>query len=341
MAVQQTFEFITPPPVAKDSFTKDSFTKDSVTKDSVTKHSIAKDSALQLRAKPPTVKAEPQQTQTAPAQPAATKHEQLLQKLRGRVHGITTAAKHHRLKETFSTGCESIDRLLPGSGLRIDAVNEWVADGDASGAAALSLAIASARAKKGPLVVVADSNHFYPPAAAAVGIDPSKIIWVRPTTTADTVWSIDQALRCTGASAVWASVGAWMDDRDARRFQLAAEKGQTTGFLVRPRSVRGRPTFAEVRFHVAISKQVDSVDTSLPTWTLTLDRCQGSHAGIGTGRQVQVTMDHNGQLNTLTSTRMPSHESAAVHLASQLAHPKTASSTSAGIESVSRRKKRA
>ncbi|WP_068265560.1 ImuA family protein [Rubripirellula obstinata] len=316
---------------------------------------MTKTAAPQLRAKPQTVKAEPKPRKTASAKPAATKHEQLLQQLRGRVHGITTAANHGGKKETFSTGSEAIDRLLPGTGLRgaglrVDAISEWVADGDACGAAALSLAIASRREKKGTLVVVADRNHFYPPAAAAVGIDPSKIIWVRPATTADAVWSIDQALRCTGVSAVWASVGAWLDDRDARRFQLAAEEGHTTGFLVRPRSVRGRPTFAEVRFHVAISKQNHSLHSSLPTWTLTLDRCQGSHAGIGTGRQVQVTMDDAGQIHTdqvhtdqfnTSASRMPSHESAAVRLASQLAHPTKASSTGAGINSLPERKRRA
>ena len=362
MAVQQTFEFLAPPAVAEVPVIKAPIAKAPATGASVTKAPVTKLSATQLSAKPQAVKAEP-----APANHAATKQaplpkqEQLLKQLRGRVHGITTASKYREKKETFSTGSEAIDQWLPGSGLRIDAVNEWVADVDACGASALSLAVAATRQKTGSLVVVADNNHFYPPAAAAVGIDPSKLIWVRPTTTADSVWAIDQALRCTGVSAVWAFVGGWLDDRDARRFQLAAETGRTAGFLVRPRSVRGRPTFAEVRFHVAISKQASetethATDSSLPTWTLTLDRCQGSHVGtstgtgtgtgtgigteISTGRQIEVTMDHSGQLRSperhslhsqmhrpqnTSASRVLSHESAAVRLASQLAHPKTTS----------------
>jgi hypothetical protein len=276
--------------------------------------------------------------------------------------GIITGARCSDDRELFSTGCEAIDQCFPGTGLPMDAVSEWVADSDACGASALSLAVVAARMRHahqdidignpndkrlgdaGQLVVVAGDNHFHPPAAISVGIDPSQLIWVRPTTTADTVWAIDQALRCTGVSVVWAPIGSWLDGRDARRFQLAAQAGQTTGCFVRPRSVRGRPTFAPVRFHVALSDQTHEAESSMPTWTLTLDRCHGGNtitqknvgAGLGqqsgmrVGRRMQVTMNEQGHLQSLPFRRVASDETAAVRLASQLADPKTASSANAG-----------
>ena len=62
----------------------------------------------------------------------------------------------------------------------------------------------------------------------------------------DELWALDQALRCPGVSAVW----TWIDRLDPpafRRLQLAAETGRTLGLLVRPASVRGRPTWSDVQ----------------------------------------------------------------------------------------------
>jgi protein ImuA len=93
------------------------------------------------------------------------------------------------------------------------------------------------------------ATRFYPPAAAAWGIDLAAMLVVRTTNEADALWAFDQALRCPGVGAVW---GAWerLDGRDFRRLQLAAEIGGTIGVLIRPARVRGQSTWAEVRLEV-------------------------------------------------------------------------------------------
>ena len=247
----------------------------------------------------------------------------------------------------FSTGSAAIDGLLPQGGLRRGTITEWVGENAAGGVAALSLAVAAQRRRSpglrdfpvtgerqgegregtaGALVVVDSGGQFYPPAAFALGIAASEIIWCRPRSKAETVWAIDQALRCPAVGDVWADVGDWLDDRDARRCQLAAEAGQTSGWLIRPATVRGKPSFAEVRFFVAIAKpdgQQGNVPKSpasaqrfrpvpeVPWWMdVTLDRVRGGSAGktarVGIGRQ--------GELRD---------ETAALRLASRLAHPKS------------------
>lgn len=368
MAVQQTFQFFAPPAVAvkptppkAKGFSRPVKTASSLsTRD---RRGQSPDRSEPVSESPSDSLGELLGETGLPGETQAARTQRLLQRLKGRAGGITTASRCGGGRDVFSTGCEAIDRWFPGSGLPTDAISEWVADNEACGASALSLAVVAARMRQsnqnqanqnqanqnngdtqstpkrpqggGQLVVVAGDNHFYPPAAISVGIDPSQMIWVRPTTTADTVWAIDQALRCTGVAVVWAPVGAWLDGRDARRFQLAAEAGQTTGCFVRPSSVRGRPTFAEVRFHVALSEQTHSsstahADSSMPTWTLTLDRHHGAGAGssfssgLRVGRKTDVTMNEQGDLQSLPFRRFATDETAAVRLASQLADPKTA-----------------
>jgi hypothetical protein len=277
--------------------------------------------------------------------------ESVLRKLRNDL-GCLLPKTGNETQAIYSTGSESMDEMLPRGGLRRDAITEWVADSESSGAAVLSLIAAanllSISVKSGPLVVVCGESGFYPPAAVALGLSVDRIIWVRPKRHADLVWSIDQALRCESVAAVWAHAGAHLDDRDARRFQLASEAGQTAGLLVRPAASRGKPGFAEVRFHVrhsttpskrdAIGSVVSSQGRirsevavqSHRALQVTVDRCRGGVAG----QQTAVQIDDQGNLHAVPWHHEPSastgfsgdnrHETAAVHLASELAHPKTA-----------------
>jgi hypothetical protein len=295
-----------------------------------------------------------------------SRREALLRQLRRRVGCVTTASGNDHA--IVSTGCRAIDDLLPRGGLRLDAVTEWIAHRDACGAAALSMITAAnylgsissdGHPVTGPIVIVDRTGTFYPPAAVSLGIPADRMILVRPHSDADQVWAIDQSLRCRSVAAVWSQVGRSLDDRDARRFQLAAEQGRTPGLLVRPVSVRGRPTFADVRMHVGKKgvrkKGVRNLLCEAPegpfrqkvpdpffaceapegpfrqkvpdpffVFCITVDRCRGGTAG----RAVDVWIDDHARLRPLrplsdSSGIADHHETATVRLASQLAHPAT------------------
>jgi hypothetical protein len=229
----------------------------------------------------------------------------------------------------LSTGSRALDRLLPHGGLRADAITEWVSQAEGSGAAALAMIAAANHlhdsaggpGSGGPLVVV---GSFYPPAAVALGIAAERIVWVRPSGGAELVWAIDQSLRCESVAAVWAQVGADLDDRDARRFQLAAETGGTPGLLIRPAAVRGRPTFADVRLHVSHRHHSAGAGSRFGGRVLqvTLDRCRGGAAG----GSVWVQIDDRARLHDFfptPSAPISNHETAALRLASELADPAT------------------
>jgi hypothetical protein len=150
---------------------------------------------------------------------------------------------------TISTGYPALDRWLPDGGLHRGTLVEWL---PRDGGAATTLALAAARqacGENGTLVVIDRRRTFYPLAAAACGLDLSRLLLVRPQSDRDETWAIDQSLRSGGASAVL----AWpdtLDDHLFRRLQLAAEAGDSLGLFVRPARAIAEPSWAEVRWLV-------------------------------------------------------------------------------------------
>jgi hypothetical protein len=115
----------------------------------------------------------------------------------------------------------------------------------------LSLLAAREACREGGALVVIDRRQiFYPPAAAAWGIDLDRLIVVRPRSARDELWAAVQSLRSPAVAAVWGMIDR-LDSRAFRRLQLAAQAGRTLGLLLRPPSARGQPSWADVRLEVS------------------------------------------------------------------------------------------
>src|SRR6478672_8872071 len=153
----------------------------------------------------------------------------------------------------FSCGAAAVDWLLPGGGLRHGMLVEWLAVASGAvggGAATLGLLGAREACREGGALVVIDRRQtFYPPAAAAWGIDLDRMIIVHPQNSRDELWAAVQALRSPAVAAMFATIDR-LDSRSFRRLQLAAQAGQTLGVLMRPSSVRGEPSWADVTLEV-------------------------------------------------------------------------------------------
>ncbi|MEC8474425.1 MAG: hypothetical protein VXZ38_07245 [Planctomycetota bacterium] len=185
-----------------------------------------------------------------PIQPKS--RSSIMQQLReqtGCIQHVSETAK----SEIFSTGIISLDHWLPSGGLKLDTITEWVNEREGSGAITLACLAVVSRLKSqprsmGPVVIVSEESGFYPPSAMAFGVPAQRMLWVRTRGWRDQIWAVDQALRCRSISAVLAVLPNGLDDRDARRFQLASEQGKTTGFFIRTAKAKGQPCFSEVRF---------------------------------------------------------------------------------------------
>ncbi len=229
----------------------------------------------------------------------------------------------------ISSGSPALDRLLPDQGLRSGSLVEWLLGGAGSGAATLALGAArQAAGDEGTLVVVDRKGLFYPPAAANLGIDLARLIVVRPESDEDHAWALDQVLRCPGVAAAWCFPGE-QDNPTWRRWQLAAEASGVLGLLLRSAGARHEPCWAELRLLVEpiVARPIGPSAGRSRRFRVELLRSRTGHAGgtveleiPGRGdapRQERLAKQHMakaGESNDETRT---------VHLASQLAAPKT------------------
>lgn len=191
---------------------------------------------------------------------------------------------------------------------------------------AFTAAAAAMKSTNGFLVVIDTQHNIYPPALASWGIDLDKVVLVRPQSDVDALWAVDQSLRTPAVAAVVADVER-IDDRAARRMQLAAEQGGGLALLLRPASARRGPSWADiqwmVRALVADANSVRTAPVTLPSPAITshnqdrrlqvqLVRVRGGKAGATVRLRVSA---RDGTLQEVER-----HEpTGALHLASQLA----------------------
>ncbi len=248
-------------------------------------------------------------------------------------------------REAISSGFKAVDALLSAGGLRRGSLVEWLAGGGsvagdtASGAGAVSLALAIAcrlaqpasgtasgirsDAQAGPrtILVVDRGGWFHPPAVLPWLGDSRHLIVARPSHDDDEIWTIDQALRCSGVAVVVAwprgvagrsacGMAAWADRRHEksrprspwttamRRWQLAARSSGSIGLFIRPATAASEPSWAEAKIAVSPLPGASSLPraSSLPGGTLLerrlrLERVGGAWNGGLTGRVTETVLD--------------------------------------------------
>jgi len=209
------------------------------------------------------------------------------------VHGIPRVGR----SATGMPHREPPVRGLGAMAIAMRLVREWIADGKYA-------------------VVIDRALQLYAPGLAALGIPVERLIVLRPQTEADAIWGMDQALRSGAVGGVVANV-RHLDDRAARRLQLAAERGGGVGILLRDAvSARLHPSWAEVQWRVRGAECRAGWETRW--FDLELTRAQGGKPGA----RVRIGLNASGEWVDGSKDSGVQHEqTAAKHLAAQLAQP--------------------
>jgi protein ImuA len=140
---------------------------------------------------------------------------------------------------------------LPELGIRSGGIVEFLVTGAGAGASTYALEIMSRSVgSPGVWAIVDLARECYVPALSGWGIDPGKLLVLRPATLVEACWAIEQCLRCPGVSATWASVDGQIPERVHRRWQLAAEAGGCVGLIFRPDTARREAVWADLRLLV-------------------------------------------------------------------------------------------
>jgi protein ImuA len=240
----------------------------------------------------------------------------LVEQLRTRIRAVETENRNDQ-GELIQHGCTELDRLLPNGGYPRGSLVQWLTAGG-QGANYLALQLAGqACLAGGALVVIDPLREFYPPAAAAMGIELDNLIILQPTDKNDLLWSIDQSLRCPAVAAVCNIYGGLgiIDELWFRRFQLSAESSGCLGLLVQPLMAGRRPSWAEVQWlvHSSPSPSPSPLPSPQPVAAeqpapgqhcqLELQRCRGGLAG----QKISIRIDQvHGTLCMSSPATQPS-----------------------------------
>jgi hypothetical protein len=245
-----------------------------------------------LPSETPSLKASP------PDPPVTETRRKTIDHLARQLRGLEHTERALSTDPPRSTGFAPLDKLLPGGGVRPGMLWEWLSTCEGSGAGTLML-LSGARlvAAHENLVVIDPSGTFYPPAAVRLGFDLQRTVVVQPARERDTLWALEQALRCQGVAVTI----CWLqhiDDRTYRRLQLATEQGEGVGLLGRPAKFLDQPSWADVRF------QVRPLQGSSQARRLRLERlrCRGARGP----RHIELELDdETGAVRLVTELAPP------------------------------------
>lgn len=135
---------------------------------------------------------------------------------------------------TFRTGLHALDALAPGGIFQGGAVHELLWPRQHTFPKSFALLLAAAAQKNGGAIAWSDpERELYLPVLSAAGINLRHLILLRCTTRSDQLWALAECLRCSGVGATVAFAGH-LNQLEARRLQLAAERGGGVGIFMRP-----------------------------------------------------------------------------------------------------------
>ncbi len=204
-------------------------------------------------------------------------------------------------------GIEPVDGHLPDGGLPLGCLHAVAAEDSGAGTGFAAALLARLATPRKPALWILRGRDLYAPGLAAYGLTPDRLVAVRAVRAVDTLWAMEEALRCSTLSAVLGELEG-VDLTASRRLQLAAESSGVTGFLLdlsagsgagasggRNRLVEGRRaeglSAAVTRWRLDAAPSLDGEEDAAPRpaggppglgnpcWSVALERCRGGRPG--------------------------------------------------------------
>lgn len=154
-----------------------------------------------------------------------------------------------RSTKVFHTRFGLLDSIAPGGAFQCGAIHELLASSSGPLPASFALLLAEAAQRSGAddsqsVLVWSDPSHeLYAPALAAAGLALGRLVLLRPKKPADELRMLAECLRCPGV-AVTVAVVDRLTRVEARRLQLAAERGGGVGLFLRRSDVHSNTSYA-------------------------------------------------------------------------------------------------
>ena len=135
--------------------------------------------------------------------------------------------------------------------------------------------------KGGAALWISLSHTIFPPALVSFGINPAQLIFIRLRKPKEILWTIEEALKCEGLTAVIGEINS-LDLTQSRRLQLATEQSGVTGFLLRTQQRTLNTTACTCRWqiHPLQSETEDGLPgVGFPRWNVELLKVRNGKPG--------------------------------------------------------------
>jgi protein ImuA len=150
----------------------------------------------------------------------------------------------------LQTGYAALNAVLPGGGWPRAGLTElWQPHPGCGEWGLLGPALARLGTSGRITVLVAAPYVPFGPALSAANLVPSELLWVQAASTAERLWTAEQALRCADVACVL----LWLDQAQSaqlRRLHLAAQEHAKPLFVLRPERAQNESSPAPLRLWV-------------------------------------------------------------------------------------------
>ena len=150
----------------------------------------------------------------------------------------------------FTTTLDALDVVAGPKAFARGAVHEILCEKGEGPPLFFATVLARAACGERAIVWSDPQRRLYPPAIAASGIPLSRLLILWPKNEKDELWALTECLRCSGVGVALACPKQ-LSTIEARRLQLAAERGGGVGILLRPASAASTPYAAATRWLVS------------------------------------------------------------------------------------------
>jgi len=192
--------------------------------------------------------------------------------------------KSFAANEVPDFGLGPVESAFPNNCFPVAATHEFLSDGPEHAAAAtgfIACLTSTLMRKGGASVWISSGGSIFPPALKSFGIEPDKIIFIDLKNEKDSLWVMEEVLKCNGIAAVIGEIRD-LDFTASRRFQLAVEQSGVTGFIIRnnPRYITINACVSRWRISPLASEPENGVPgVGFPRWNVELSKIRNGKPG--------------------------------------------------------------
>lgn len=209
--------------------------------------------------------------------------QQLIDKLKQDIL-LWQGFKSHQSGDSDTIGLGEIESAFPNGAFPKGVIHEFISilpeysaacDGFISGLLSVLMQDGAG------CVWISTGRKLYPASLRNFNVEPDRIIFMDVATEKDTLWIMEEALKCDGLTAVIAELSG-LTLTESRRLQLASEQSGVTGFVLRKNPAKAVNTIATARWKISplpSHNEEDIPGIGYPRWQVELLKVRNGNPG--------------------------------------------------------------